>query len=158
MKLPPWEADSPITLHRRVKWGECDPAGVVYTPRFSDYVVEAVHEFFEHLLGGPLQQELKRLDLGTPAKALQFVFKRSLWPDEEFTLTIRVGRIRTRTFDLIVSGAGPGGEEAFEAIFSAICIYHQRRESRAIPPELLERLEGYRQRFPVENSEVSKQP
>lgn len=29
----------PFVVRRRVKWGECDPAGVVYTVTFSEYVI-----------------------------------------------------------------------------------------------------------------------
>src|SRR5206468_8735559 len=63
---------------------DLDPAGVVYTPRFGDYVVEAAHDFMACMIGTPLQAQLAALDFGTPAKSLQFVFHRSLYPDDEF--------------------------------------------------------------------------
>ena len=31
----------PVIVHRRILWGDCDPAGVVYTPRFGDYFTSA---------------------------------------------------------------------------------------------------------------------
>ncbi len=37
-------ADTPFVVRRRVKWGECDPAGVVYTPSFSEYVACETHQ------------------------------------------------------------------------------------------------------------------
>ena len=33
-----------ITITRKVLFGDCDPEGIVYTPRFSYFAVEAVHE------------------------------------------------------------------------------------------------------------------
>ena len=140
--------DTFFVAHRRVKWGECDPAGVVYTPRFSDYVVEAVNDFFEQMLGAPLQKALVDLDLGIPAKALQLVFRKSLWPEDRFVLSVSVADIRSRSFDLIVRAVDTGGEELFTAVFSGICIYHGRRESRSIPQILRQGLESYSQRFP----------
>jgi acyl-CoA thioesterase FadM len=33
-----------ITITRKVLFGDCDPEGIVYTPRFSYFAVEPVHE------------------------------------------------------------------------------------------------------------------
>jgi acyl-CoA thioester hydrolase len=35
----------PFTVRRRVKWGECDPAKVVYTVTFSEYVISVAELF-----------------------------------------------------------------------------------------------------------------
>ncbi|MES2415241.1 MAG: acyl-CoA thioesterase [Pseudomonadota bacterium] len=145
----PWLRDQPITHSRRVRWGECDPAGVVYTPRFSDYAVEAFHDFMQELLEGPLSQKLAQLDLGTPMKAMQFVFHRSLWPDQEFVIRSYGGDIRTRSFDLQMEASDAAGQSVFSARLSVICVHNQRRESQAIPPALLERLRLYGARFPA---------
>lgn len=134
----------PVQIRHRVRWGDCDPAGVVYTPRFSDYVATGFRHFLEVLLGGPLSKRLVELDLGTPAKALSFEFKRSLWPDQEFVMTIRVGDLRTRTFDLDFQAVDAEGHDIFVARLTAICVYAAVREARAIPAELRQRLEEYR--------------
>ena len=130
---------------RRVRWGECDPAGVVYTPRFAEYVADAFHEYLEYLLGAPLQRSLEALDVSTPCKALRFVFHHALHPDDELALAVGVAAIRTRTFDLAIEGR-LAGELAFEAVFTAICVHHTVRKSREIPPRLRERLEWDRAR------------
>lgn len=139
----------PVTVRRRVRWGDCDPAGVVYTPRFAEYVVAAFHTFLEVLLGAPLSRQLATLDLGTPAKALSFEFKRSLWPDQEFITTARVADIRNRTFDLLFDARDTDGQEVFLARFTAICVYTGRREARPIPAQLREKLEAYRDHCPA---------
>lgn len=147
----PWLRAHAITSSRRVRWGECDPAGVVYTPRFSDYAVEAFHAFMEELLesSGTLGQKLLELDLGTPMKALQFVYHRSLYPDQEFHISTYGADIRTRSFDLAMEARGDDGKNIFSARLSVVCVHSQRRESRSIPPGLLERLQPYRARFPA---------
>ncbi len=40
---------SPVKVRRRVRWGECDPAQVVYTPRFADYLA-AAYSWFARLV------------------------------------------------------------------------------------------------------------
>lgn len=35
---------TPVFIKRTVLFGDCDPEGIVYTPRFSYFVLEAVQE------------------------------------------------------------------------------------------------------------------
>lgn len=147
-----------MRVRRRVKWGECDPAGVVYAPRFCDYVVEAQDAFMGHLLGIPLQQRLAELDLGTPAKALQLVFHSSLRPEQAFDMHVFVSGIRVRSFDLLIEAQEPEGTRLFSARFSAVCVHHTVRESRPLPLLLRERLETYQARYPVGHDEFATAP
>jgi acyl-CoA thioester hydrolase len=124
-----------------VRWGECDPAGVVYTPRFAEYVTDAFHEYLEHLFGSSLEQTLELLDLATPCKALRFAFHHSLRPEQELELAVRVIELRRRTFDLGITGY-TADECAFEAVFTAICVHRTVRSSRELPAPLRERLEA----------------
>ena len=147
IELPSFDA-GPVKVRRRVKWGECDPAGVVYTPRFCDYVVEGLDVFMRHLVGVPLQERMAELDLGTPAKAMQLVFHRSLRPDQEFDLRVCVGEIRVRSFDLAMDAFEPEGDRVFSAMLSVVCVHHAQRKSRPVAALLRQRLEAYRARLP----------
>ena len=138
----------PVTVLRRVRWGDCDPAGVVYTPRFADYAVSAYEHFIASLVGDPPQTRLTALGLGFPMKGMDFDFRRSLRSEEDFEMVVRVAAIRTRTFDLSVEGRLRTGEIAFLIRLSPICVAAETRSSRPIPPELRGRLEDYRRRFP----------
>lgn len=151
--MPAAMTDQPFTFRRRVRWGECDPAGVVYTPRFSDYAAEAFNDFLEFMIGKPLQDRQRELDVLMPAKAMQFVFKRSVWPDQVLDIQVRVSGIRNRSFDLAMDAYFADeaeGDPVFGAVLSLICVYSAVRESRQIPDALREKLEHYRQRFPAE--------
>jgi acyl-CoA thioesterase FadM len=35
----------PFKTTRTILFGDCDPGGVIYTPRVAHFVVEATHEF-----------------------------------------------------------------------------------------------------------------
>jgi len=45
-------SESPFVVRRTVRWGDCDPAGVVYTGRFTDYLLGAVGLYTAHMAGG----------------------------------------------------------------------------------------------------------
>ena len=136
---------APFRVRRRVKWGECDPAGVVYTARFCEYVISAFELFMRHLLGSGFQGAKDEHGFGTPCKALSLEFFASLRPDEEFEMTVLLAEIRNRTFDLEVLGRDLEGKDLFRARMTPITIKRGDR-SRAIelPAMLRERLEAYR--------------
>ena len=139
----------PVVLRRRVKWGECDPAGVVYTPVFSEYAISAFWAFLGILLGHPLQDTLRRLDLTTPVRALSFDFQRSLRPDEVFDITVLLRELSERTFTTSLRLTDASGQTIADVVLTAICVHHQERKSRLIPQALRELLVDYRRRCPA---------
>jgi 4-hydroxybenzoyl-CoA thioesterase len=141
------------SFRRRVRWGECDPAGVVYTPRFSEYVVEAFHDFLEQVLGGPLEEKLVEYDMRTPARSLNLEFKRSLYPDQYVDLEVRVGLIEMRSFTIVVNAVDREGQEMFIASLRLTCVFHAVRKSRDIPESLRSKLCDYRDKFPLLSSD-----
>ncbi|WP_427306090.1 acyl-CoA thioesterase [Cupriavidus sp. H39] len=137
-------AAAPFTVRRRVKWGECDPAGVVYTPSFSEYVIATAELFYESLFDGPPQRTKDALGFGTPTRALAFDFRRSLWPDEMFDITVSVEAIGTRSFTLAMTARmRESGETAFIGRLTPICVRRGSRDAIHVPAALREALEQY---------------
>jgi len=132
----------PFVVRRRVRWGECDPAGVVYTGRFTDYLLSAVMLFMDDLMGGPSEQYRAAHGIQTPCKGMSLMFQSALWPADVFEMHVRVGEIRSSSFDLLVTAAKPDGTPVFEGKFSPICIPAAERRSIPIPPDLKSRLEA----------------
>ncbi|SAK90976.1 acyl-CoA thioesterase [Caballeronia ptereochthonis] len=136
----------PFVVRRRVRWGECDPAGVVYTASFSDYVISFAELFYGFLFDGAPQAVKNHHGFGTPTRALEFDFRRSLRPDETFDATVEVEVIRTRTFTLVITARMADGETAFIARLTPVCIRRHERESIEVPAVLRHALEQYRSR------------
>ena len=136
-------SERPLTVRRRVKWGECDPAGVVYTATFADYVIGAAELFYGALLGTTPQKAKNELGFGTPTRALSFEFLRSLRPDEEFDMTVRVAEVRSRTYVLHIAATMPQGEPAFNARLTPVCVARPERRSIEIPPAFRQALLDY---------------
>jgi acyl-CoA thioester hydrolase len=133
----------PFVVRRKVKWGECDPAGVVYTPVFADYVISAAELFYGALFGsGP--QMRRELACETPTRALTFDFRSPLWPDDEFDMAVSVRNISSRTYTLGVFGT-KAGAEVFESALTPICLMRDQRRAIEIPARLRSRLEEYRE-------------
>jgi len=132
----------PFTVRRRVRFGDCDPAGVVYTPQFSEFAVSAMDLFLSELLGGPYLKRLKGVQ--TPIKALEIVFLAPVRPNDEVDMVVTVREIRTHTFVLGIDGAMVSGTPLFETLLTPICINSTRR-SVEIPAPLRAALTHYQQ-------------
>ena len=134
----------PLVIRRRVRWGECDAAGVVYTVRFGDYALSATWLFQELVLDQHAAVMARGRGPGMPIRHLEYDFRRSLWPDEFFDMTVRVAEIRSRAFTLDINGRLVTGEDAFTAKVTPICVDQGTRTSIAIPPAMRDALEAYR--------------
>ena len=124
--LVPLEAvitTAPLTVRRHVRWTECDPAGVIFTGRLSDYVLSAAMVFRRFILDwrGP---EMERAGgFLTPAKAMSLVFESALWPDDLVDIAVYVGAVRNRTIDLLLRATrADNGELVFRARLTSICM------------------------------------
>ena len=135
----------PLVVRRRVKWGECDPAGVAYTVSFSEYVISAAELFYGALFETTPQRAKREQGFGTPSRALAFDFRRSLRPDDEFEMTVRVGEIGSRTYVLDIVACTPRGEVVFVASLTPVCVARDERRSIEIPPAFRQALQRYRE-------------
>lgn len=139
----------PVTVRRRVKFGECDPAGVVYTPVFSEYTLSTYQWFLSAMLGGPMFRELVRAGIDSPIKALTFEFRNMLVTEQVFDMTCRVTDIRTRTFDVEITGRSTTQvpHDIYVAKLTPIILSRAERRSIEIPKQLRAKLESYRSSF-----------
>ena len=135
---------APFVVRRRVKFGECDPAGVVYTPVFGEYVISCADLFYEFLLDGRPEGLKDEYGFETPSRALSFDFRSSLRPDDEFDMTLQIAEIRSRTYTLTVTGRSLTGEVVFMAQLTPICVARGERRAIEIPGPFRAKLEAYR--------------
>lgn len=132
---------NPIIVRRRVRWGECDPAQVVYTPRFADYLAAAFSWFSRIHLSDKLTAD-DGTRLATPMKALSLEFHHPLRPDDLFDMTVHVEAVRQRTFDLLIIAQSPSGEPRFTGRLSPALVDGSFR-SVNLPQPVLDGLSAY---------------
>lgn len=134
----------PFVVRRQVRWSDCDPAGVVYTGRFCDYVLSANNLFYSELAQGSYRQWLKALGVDTPCKGMEFDFHGALWPEDEFLISATVTAIRKHSYDIRYEAAQADGRRIFSARLSPICISSSgAREGVPIPDAMRARLEQF---------------
>jgi acyl-CoA thioesterase FadM len=137
-------SDVPFVVRRRAKFGECDPAGVVYTVVFCEYVISAAELFYGSLFGGTPQRIRNEIELAIPTRALEFDFRNPLRSDDEFDITITVADIRTHTYVLALDACTSAGVDVFRANLTPVCIVKGVRRAIKIPLVFRAALERYR--------------
>lgn len=75
---------------RVILFGDCDPGGIVYTPRIAHFVVEASLDFLSHALGGPAARRLFGMGVLPPARALSTEFLHPMTWDEVIDIEVLV--------------------------------------------------------------------
>lgn len=126
----------PFVIRRTVRWADCDPAGIVFTGRFPDYVLSAVSLFTAHMANGSMHEVTRTLGVDMPCKGMTYEFQHSLWPGDVFDIHCHVGEIRTHTYDILCTGKKPDGTAIFAATVSPICIKKEVRQRVPIPQTL----------------------
>ena len=136
----------PVVVQRRVLWGECDPAAVVYTPRFTDYVVSARDWFMHSGIGFHDRPHPLRNGPAFPARAISMEFFSTLAADDIFDMTVLVSGTTNRTFTVDVTAQHvAGARAAFAARMTSVCIDSGGGQAIPIPEHVRAALEDYRE-------------
>ena len=77
-----------FVTRRTILFGDCDPAGIIFTPRVGYFVVEAVQEYLTHLLGGSGLRQITRMGVMPPARALSMEFLNTMTWDEVIDIQV----------------------------------------------------------------------
>ena len=130
----------PFITTRTVVFGDCDPAGIVYTPRIAYFVIEAIHEFLSHRLGGEGLRKLFAMGILPPARALSVEFLSPMTWDEVIDIEVRSEAPGSTSFSFAVEGRQASGEVAFRGAMTQVCIDPESKQPTALPDALRQAL------------------
>ena len=126
-----------------IEWGDCDPAGVVYYPRYFGYFSACMDALFER--GGlpRKMRETKYQILGTPMVDARARFIAPLRYGESAVIESSVTEIRKSSFQ-VRHKLYKGKHLAVEAFETRVWVVRsatdpKRMEARPIPPEVIKR-------------------
>ena len=125
---------------RRILFGDCDPAGIVYTPRISYFVIEAVHDFLAHALGGPAIREIFAMGILPPARALSIEFLAPMAWDEVIDIEVRSGDLTTSSFSFFVEARNAAHDVTFRATLTQVAVSPESKRPVPLPQALRDAL------------------
>jgi 4-hydroxybenzoyl-CoA thioesterase len=119
-----------------VRFGDCDPAGIVFYPRYFEMINNLVEDWCAQGLGMSFRELHMERGLGLPTVHIETAFVAPSELGEMLRAELRVQKIGGASVTLQVRLAGPAGEDRVRA--RLVLALMNLKERRAIPiPEPL---------------------
>jgi acyl-CoA thioesterase FadM len=131
-----------FSVKRTILFGDCDPAGIVFTPRVSYFVIEAIHDFLGQILGGPAVRELFAMGILPPVRALSIEFLAPMAWDDVIDIKVSCTEVATTSFTFLVAGYHLSGVMSFQSTLTQVCIAPDSKRPVPVPEALRRALSG----------------
>lgn len=129
-----------FVISRTILFGDCDPAGIVYTPRITYFVIEAIHDFLTYKLGAPGIREIFGMGILPPARALSIEFLAPMAWDEKIKIEVCSKEITTTSFTFLVEARNSSNELVFRSTLTQVSVASESKKPVPIPQRLREAL------------------
>ena len=83
----------PFIQSRIVRWGDCDPAGIIYTPRILDYAIETVETCLREVMGASWNVMREQHNIGGPTVHFECDIRKPLAPDMAVDLVLTLEKL-----------------------------------------------------------------
>ncbi|MCX8114517.1 MAG: acyl-CoA thioesterase [Burkholderiaceae bacterium] len=129
---------------RTVRFAHCDPAGIVFYPRFFEIAHEAKEEWFRAVVGVPFQQFVGARGRGLPIVRLEADFLAASRHGDELDIAMSVAQLGRSSLHLHYA-FGCGGEPRLA--IRTVIVQTDLRTGRPVPieGELRERIAAFRE-------------
>jgi 4-hydroxybenzoyl-CoA thioesterase len=126
----------PFAFQQKVLFRHCDPAGIVFYPRYFEIINDCVEAFFE-ALGDPFEA-MHAAGRAVPTARIETEFRRPSRHGDRLTLELACRRLGRTSLDLAIEGAA-GEERRFTARSTLVHVGRSMRPE-PWPPALREAL------------------
>ena len=130
-------------MTRTVKWGDCDPAGVIYTPRMLDFAMETLEGWYRDVLGISWLKLKQELHMGAPTVRAEINFLAASEPDNEVTTALRVQKLGNSSITYEMTGHDGNGKDYYQAIVVACFVSQPAFKATGIPEPFRDRILTY---------------
>jgi 4-hydroxybenzoyl-CoA thioesterase len=133
-----------FAVKRIVSWGDCDPAGIIYTPRAFDFATEALEAFWRDVIGVNWMDLNWVRHMGAPTVRAECDFIKALKPDMAIEIEVRVLKLGSASLTFGLTCRDVAGDAYFKATYVACTIARPDFKATPIPPDMRARIEAYR--------------
>jgi 4-hydroxybenzoyl-CoA thioesterase len=121
----------PFTVTRKIRFGQTDPAGIVYYPNYFNMFNEIVEDWFADDLGYSFDRMHRLEGLGIPIVTIACDFMAPCRLGELLTLSLYVQQLGSTSLHLHVSGS-VAGQERIKA--SMVLVFTDLTTYQSVPP------------------------
>lgn len=134
---------APFVSQVDVRFRHCDPAGIVFYPRYFEMINDFVEEWFANGLGVSFHELHAVRHIGTPLASVQCDFSAPSRWNETLRQELRVLRIGGASVNAEVRFSGPAGDRRLTARLTIVTVDMHSMRSTAMPVDLRERMQAY---------------
>ena len=134
---------SKVFVHDQlIRFAHCDPAGIVYFPRFFDLAHSTMEDWFASGLQQPLPDLIRDRRIGTPTVSLQCEFVKPLRMGDTLRFEMRVLKAGNASLQLAYTGKKDGVEH-LRMVQTIAFMALDGGSATPIPADLRPRIEEY---------------
>ena len=132
-----------FSRQRRVLYGDCEPSGIIYTPRVFNYAIEAVEEWYMEVLGISWMDLVCKREEGAPFVSASCEFLSPMVPGQTITAVVWVTHLGGASVEFAVVGYDAKGIPCFDARLVACFIDQNGFKPMRIPEVFRTRIQAY---------------
>lgn len=133
-----------FTHEQIIRFAHCDPAGIVYFPRFFDLAHTVMEDWFANGVGYSMPDMILRQRIGTPTVTIHCDFAKALRMGDMLRFDLRVTRMGRSSVQLDYRGSFQS-EEHLHIVQTIAFVDLERMQSIPIPEHVRGRIEAYMQ-------------
>ncbi|WP_420395038.1 acyl-CoA thioesterase [Nioella sp.] len=123
----------------KFRHGQCDPAGIVYTPKFFDLFNRVIEEWFDDVLGIPYQEVIGPRRTGLGYVSASATFFTPCMMGEEVDILVAVNKVGTKSYGLTLH-ALKDEQEALRGHFVTVTTGLDTHQSIEVPADIRDAL------------------
>jgi 4-hydroxybenzoyl-CoA thioesterase len=139
----PAEAEGGFTVTRKIRFGETDPAGIVYYPNYFNMFNEIVEDWFEEELHMSFKQLHQVQNMGVPMAHVECDFVAPCTLGERISITLlptQLGRTSLQMLAVISAGTQVRVRATMVVVFVDLSTYRSVEPSDALRDQIHKRM------------------
>ena len=132
-----------FTTDLRIRFAHCDPAGIVFYPRYFEMINGVVEDWCAQGLGYSFHEMHVVCSLGLPTVRLETDFVKVSKLGETLRAELSVTQLGGASLELALRLVGPDGDLRVKVKLVLVMMDLKKHRAVAIPPALRERMQDY---------------
>lgn len=141
---------------RHVYWSHCDPAGIIYEPRFGQWLHDLLERWFEQVVDVPYVDCIQQRRIGFPTKNAASIYHFPARLGDIVEVQLRVERIGRTSITFYYQGwrvdktTGNTTDLLFESTVVRVVVDLNSMQPQAWPDDLRSAIERFKAAAPAE--------
>ncbi|MCO4823473.1 MAG: acyl-CoA thioesterase [Amylibacter sp.] len=133
--------DKVHSTYQIVRFQHCDPAGIVFYPRYYEMLNLTVEQFFEEKVGISFNQMQQDLHVTVPSVRIETDFFEASYLEDRLDFQLRLDKLGRSSLAFNIS-CRCGDEERLKALITLVCIDFSKKKAVAWPASVRSRIES----------------